>query len=71
MELAESLLFDTPAGYKCRYENLVCVDHSGGLIWTAQLPNDTLPDCFASARMDGPLILGPFNSEVQRGEFWR
>jgi len=51
------LLFDTPAGYKCRYENLVCVDHSGGLIWTAQLPNDTLPDCFASARMDGPLIL--------------
>ena len=51
------LLFDSPAGHKGRLENLVCVDHDGGLIWTAQLPKDTLPDAFLSVRMDGPQII--------------
>jgi hypothetical protein len=50
------LLFDSPAGSKGRLENLVCVDHSGGLIWAAQLPKNTLPDAFVSVSLDGPLI---------------
>jgi hypothetical protein len=55
------LLFDSPTGSKGRLENLVCVDHCGGLIWTAQLPNDTVPDAFISASLsmksDGPVII--------------
>jgi hypothetical protein len=51
------LLFDSPAGSGGRLENLVCVDHEGALIWTAQLPKDTLPDAFLSARMEGAVIV--------------
>jgi hypothetical protein len=51
------LLFDSPAGNTGRLENLVCVDHEGGLFWTAQLPRDTLPDAFLSVRMEGEVII--------------
>jgi hypothetical protein len=56
------LLFDSPAGSKGRLENLICVDHSGGLIWTAQLPKNTGPDAFLSARMVGPVIIANTSS---------
>lgn len=51
------LLFDSPAGNTGRLENLICVDHEGGLFWTAKLPKDTLPDTFISARMEGDVII--------------
>jgi hypothetical protein len=54
--LSRIVLFDSPAGNKARLENLVCVDHCGGLIWTAQLPKDTLPDAFVSVGLNGPMI---------------
>jgi hypothetical protein len=51
------LLFDSPGSSRGRLENLVCVDHEGGLIWTAQLPTATLPDAFLSASLEGPVII--------------
>jgi hypothetical protein len=55
--LGRIVLFDSPAGHKARLENLLCVDHCGGLIWTAQLPKDTLPDAFLSARLHGSVLI--------------
>jgi Domain of unknown function (DUF4279) len=55
------LLFDGAAGSKGRLENLICVDHSGQLIWTAHLPKNTGPDAFVSAslsvKLDGPVVI--------------
>jgi hypothetical protein len=33
--------------------NLMCVDDSGRLIWTAALPDATGPDCFVAIELEG------------------
>jgi hypothetical protein len=60
--LSRIVLFDSPAGNTGRLANLMCVDHCGGLNWTAQLPKDTLPDAFISVRMEGPLLIANTSS---------
>ena len=39
-----------------RYHNLIRLNAAGAVVWTAELPSNTTPDCVVSVRMDGCVI---------------
>jgi outer membrane protein assembly factor BamB len=53
---AESFVYDWSANQEYRFENLMCVDANGGLIWAAKLPENTGPDCFVAVTAVGNTI---------------
>jgi hypothetical protein len=50
------VLFDWSANKQQRFENLVCLDASGALVWRATLPQNTAPDTFTSVKLDGDVV---------------
>jgi hypothetical protein len=44
------VLLDSQASPKPRFENLFCVDRSGKMLWTGELPDTH--DCFIQAHME-------------------
>lgn len=45
------VVFDWSEDNRARLENLVCVDASGDVVWTAELPEGTGQDCFTGVRL--------------------
>jgi hypothetical protein len=39
-----------------RFPNLVRVDKTGAVVWTAELPQQPIPDCFTHVSTDGETI---------------
>jgi hypothetical protein len=50
------VVFDWSADKRPRSENLVCLNAAGGVVWTAELPAHTNPDCFVGVQLDGNTI---------------
>ena len=50
------VLFDWSASNQYRFENLVCLDARGALVWKATLPKNTVPDTFTGVRLDGDAV---------------
>lgn len=40
-----------------RFRNLVCLDGAGQVVWRADLPDATLPDCFTRIERDDGAIV--------------
>jgi outer membrane protein assembly factor BamB len=50
------IVYDWSNSQDYRLRNLVCLDSSGNVAWTAALPENTGPDCFTGVTVEGDTI---------------
>ncbi|NKN36779.1 hypothetical protein HFC70_10470 [Agrobacterium sp. a22-2] len=72
------ILFDPDEVLDGRYENLVCVDSAGAVVWRAELPG--APDVFLSLYVEHgeihahtwsgyEVVINPENGRIMRADF--
>lgn len=50
------VLYDWSDDQTPRLQNLVRIDRDGAVMWIAELPENTVPDCFVSVMLEADII---------------